>query len=353
MSENRKRIVLHVGVHKTGSTSIQSVCRRNSKLLRSEGVLYPGPELDPRLSKGTNHRAYFSALSGKFTNLKTMSGIEECREALDKAVDTLRTDDSLHTLLISHEAISRSAKSLDRSILEAWEKEFDVTAVLYVRPLREWVESMYMQTLWGRANRGGGMPSVSKMFVESPEDIMPSAIFDALQKALPSAKIEIRSFVERREKNDLVEDFIRTTIPTVEPKIDKLRGNKKHKNRTKLTCNTMLLREAMNGGAGPETRSAIKKAMIAERKDGKSEPPLAGRTYYFVTEEDFERLGEIDAAEAKRFPDLRLDTPISRKSGASFGLTREEYDEMIEWLKPQLSGGAYKEAAASYPSGKA
>ena len=41
MARKRKRLVIHIGMHKTGSTTIQRFLSRNRLVLRLAGVLYP------------------------------------------------------------------------------------------------------------------------------------------------------------------------------------------------------------------------------------------------------------------------------------------------------------------------
>jgi hypothetical protein len=50
---NDRKIILHIGLHKTGTTTIQNVLHANREfLLRREGVLYPS--LAPNLSGALN-----------------------------------------------------------------------------------------------------------------------------------------------------------------------------------------------------------------------------------------------------------------------------------------------------------
>lgn len=343
MPMSRKRIVLHVGLHKTGSTSIQTMCRKNDSRLRAVGVLYPGPDIDPRLKKGANHRAYYAALVGKKAKFGAMNGLKECRESLAQSVDVLRTDNGLHTMLLSHEALGRTSQSFDREIIGAWEKEFSLETVLYVRPLREWVESMYVQYIWSRSNHGGVVPTISKMFMDEIDAVRPSSVQDNLAAALPTSEIFLSSFVLRRQNDDLIENFLELTIPEAAPKLKVPKGEKRHKNITKLSCATMLLHQMIRNEVSGDNRQAIVSSLINLRREDEN-PPFADRNFYFVSDVDFARLEEIDRDEAQRFPDLALDAPVKRKADASFRLTTNEYAEMLAWLKQHIPAGAYEEA---------
>ena len=100
-----KRIVLHCGLHKTGSTYIQRNLKRNQDLLLKQGVLYLGPnpfkkhcpKLWRHLQWGRLDRRTSSALQAETrTNLLELAG--------DKP-------ESIHTIFLSFEAIFGTLRS--------------------------------------------------------------------------------------------------------------------------------------------------------------------------------------------------------------------------------------------------
>ena len=100
-----KRIVLHCGLHKTGSTYIQRNLKRNQHLLLKQGVLYLGPntfkkrcpKLWKHLQSGRLDRRTSSALQAETrTNLLELAG--------DKPK-------SIHTIFLSFEAIFGTLRS--------------------------------------------------------------------------------------------------------------------------------------------------------------------------------------------------------------------------------------------------
>ena len=58
----RKRLILHIGMHKTGSSSIQHFLSRNRLALAAAGVLYPR-SVGPDGRRQPKHNAIFSAIS--------------------------------------------------------------------------------------------------------------------------------------------------------------------------------------------------------------------------------------------------------------------------------------------------
>ena len=100
-----KRIVLHCGLHKTGSTYIQRNLKRNQDLLLKQGVLYLGPntfkkrcpKLWRHLQWGRLDRRTSSALQAETrTSLLELAGDEP---------------ESIHTIFLSFEAIFGTLRS--------------------------------------------------------------------------------------------------------------------------------------------------------------------------------------------------------------------------------------------------
>ena len=93
------RIVLHCGLHKTGSTYLQRNCQTNRALLLKHGVLYLGPNT---LKKGC--RELWSFLQwGRWTEPPTTKLREQTRRTLLELAG--EHPGEVHTILISFESI--------------------------------------------------------------------------------------------------------------------------------------------------------------------------------------------------------------------------------------------------------
>ena len=93
------RIVLHCGLHKTGSTYLQRNCQTNRALLLKHGVLYLGPNT---LKKGC--RELWSFLQwGRWTEPPTSKLQEQTRRTLLELAG--EQPGEVHTILISFESI--------------------------------------------------------------------------------------------------------------------------------------------------------------------------------------------------------------------------------------------------------
>jgi hypothetical protein len=72
------RIVLHIGVEKTGTTTIQTFCARNRDALRAQGVLYPE-------GLGSNNHVALAAATGRFEHIRHIGPTEGWQHPDDQA----------------------------------------------------------------------------------------------------------------------------------------------------------------------------------------------------------------------------------------------------------------------------
>lgn len=353
MSAKAKRIILHAGLPKTGTTSIQATLRQNSEQLRQAGVMYPGPEDDARLGESPNHRAYFSALTGRSVGNSGMIDLQSCTAALQKVVDDFQSRDDLSSLVISHELLAISHKALGGSIAAEWQDASDLSVVVYVRPLREWVESRFSQTIWARATgpatkAAAPIRPLAKTVMTRLEEYLPSTLQNGLSAALPRARIDIRSFVHRRKNNDLVENFVDSVLPEGRPLAHALDEGGEFRNPSRASVIVMFAYQLLLGGLKTESaREVVRKAMHTNRRR-QQPPPFIDRSFSFLSDEQFRELEALDQEQAARFPDLALDGPVSRKPDVCTCLSEPEFFEILEWLKPYISADVYREASDCY-----
>ena len=150
---NGRRIILHIGLHKTGTTTIQNVLHANRDfLLRHEGVLYPS--LDPNLSNALLHileddsrnrpRKLRSKKKAGFTNEELAARREEFLNSLDAEISS----SEWNTLLLSAEGLSHwSAPELAK--LREWGEKYSSrwTILVCVRHPLDWSRSVVQQRL--------------------------------------------------------------------------------------------------------------------------------------------------------------------------------------------------------------
>lgn len=203
-----KRVVAHVGFHKTGTTSLQESFSAQRKELKAQGVIYPD------LGQKAHHRAAW-ALIGRSWGWKNKGGrkfpIAEWKK-LTRAINRNRRDS-----LISSEFFCELSEDQIRRFKDDV-KSKQITIVFTIRPLVKLLNSSYQQylkygltptyeewlhsvldnpgeskltpTFWKRHDHYKVIANWTKVF--GPENIVvivaneeePSAIFDAFNSIL-------------------------------------------------------------------------------------------------------------------------------------------------------------------------
>jgi hypothetical protein len=147
-TEQRRRIILHCGAPKTGSTSLQNYFADNADQLKADGVVYP-----PRFFR----RSLVDPLHESFTRLRVGKRPEDSLMSEARArLDALFADGGVHTVLISNESIlgepyhadqrgffpehAAAIKQLGRLF-----EGYDVTVVYFIRDFEGFLPSYYVQ----------------------------------------------------------------------------------------------------------------------------------------------------------------------------------------------------------------
>jgi hypothetical protein len=146
---NGRRIILHIGLHKTGTTTIQHVLHANRDfLLRQEGVLYPS--LDPNLSiaLGTIFRNDPWPRWAKRTASLTTEELAARREEFLNSLDAEISSSEWNTLLLSAEGVS-NLSAPEFAKLREWGEKYSSrwTILVCVRHPLDWSRSAVQQRL--------------------------------------------------------------------------------------------------------------------------------------------------------------------------------------------------------------
>ena len=128
---NKKKLVFHIGVHKTGSTSIQQTLAGNSGLLARHGILYP--KYPAAAANATNHnRLAWEITTGTVDLVKLRSWARSLAQA------------DAHTVIVSAEDC---CKLKDLAFMRCFGEFFEPEIVIYVRRQDAWVGSWYNQNV--------------------------------------------------------------------------------------------------------------------------------------------------------------------------------------------------------------
>tara|TARA_R110001583_G_scaffold195389_1_gene372645 strand:+ start:3112 stop:4134 length:1023 start_codon:yes stop_codon:yes gene_type:complete len=139
----KRKLIIHIGMGKTGSTSIQRTLNRGHNVLKNAGVHYLGLMLE----NAPNSKFYpWQVDSGWATYLQTENGTanEQLASALMEIDQQLPAD--IHTLVWSNESLFDSPNRV-RGAIEAVIDRFEIEIVGYIRRPDTWITSAYLQ--WG------------------------------------------------------------------------------------------------------------------------------------------------------------------------------------------------------------
>lgn len=188
-----KTAFLHVGLPKTGSTSIQDFLHEEGDALEAAGFLFPSPASDTRQARIAagegwgRHASLLAAIQGDWDKLAPGEW-----DAWQAEFARFRDSPSLHTLIISHETIGNRAAQFDLGLLCDLLQGYRLRVLLVVREAEAWLTSLYEQRISGRRR----MSEPADAF-GSVRDYLRGgfqARVEALQKAFPEAEIVVSPF---------------------------------------------------------------------------------------------------------------------------------------------------------------
>jgi hypothetical protein len=136
-----RRVVLHIGMHKTGTTAFQSFCMDHWNTLQAAGFLYPdaGRPLFHAVRYG--HHLLPWSINGRVTSAPYWPEKVSSAEVWTALNEELATSAS-HTAVLSSEEFE-TLNSDEVAVLAARLSQFDVTPVVWLRRLDDLVQAMY------------------------------------------------------------------------------------------------------------------------------------------------------------------------------------------------------------------
>jgi len=139
----KRKLIIHVGMGKTGSSSIQKTLRVAKGALEDQGIKYLGLMLEqlPSPKPYTWH-----TVSGwrDFIEMDPTQANRELAHVFQYANDKL--PDSIHTLVWSNESLFDGFKNV-RPTIEALRDYYEIHVIGYLRRPDSWISSAYLQ--WG------------------------------------------------------------------------------------------------------------------------------------------------------------------------------------------------------------
>ena len=146
----RKRLIIHIGMHKTGSTAIQHVLSRNRLALRAFGVLYP-PSYGSDGARQAKHNALFSAISHEADYGAPHPQIGPAEDLVRDLRDRVLRSGA-RSAVISAEGFSGEKPAFARALAPLGDT-FDVRVIAFLRRPDAWLESFHRQMIVSRSVR--------------------------------------------------------------------------------------------------------------------------------------------------------------------------------------------------------
>lgn len=216
---SRKKIYIHAGTHKTGSTYLQETLYANRALLRENGVLYPetGLGIQHKHNRHAHRQIAFS-----------LSKEDDTAENLFEPIiqELLRTDD-LHTAIISYEGfcMPKHTKSMHK-ILKSFD-EVDLHIIFVFRPHVDFAISLFREICQNLKYR----PSFYQFYKQAlsadhgwPWLLNYHAILQKWHEFIPKNKIHILAYSQI--KNDLCHNFLKGI--GIDVKMEPLKNNQRN-----------------------------------------------------------------------------------------------------------------------------
>ncbi|MBW3096891.1 hypothetical protein [Pseudohoeflea coraliihabitans] len=212
-----KRIILHIGLSRTATTSIQNTLRANAPRLENAGVCYLAAGRHRGTSK--NHHE-LATVFGSGRRLLDQQAIPpdlcELRRLLDDAASEIeRTEAEL--FLFSSELFSNFSPCRDsEDILVRWLADRDAYVLISLRNQFDWLVSWHRQ-----AGRAGNTPLFLDEFLRDSSKLPNSERFDGnfLRKArryekwVGADRLILRSYDEDRKNAGVINGFIQALNP--------------------------------------------------------------------------------------------------------------------------------------------
>lgn len=272
-------LLLHIGTHKTGTTSLQHFLTLNRDVLRAHGYFYP---------ENKDSAYVFNFLASNLAHGKEA----QTRDFMAKAQQEAREDDC-HTVVISAESFyAMTAFFVDIQGLgrgDYWEHEarlvramreacggYDkISIVCYVRPQDEFSFSLYNQFV----KNSQGIYDDYKTAMEKIRNV-----FDYEQhiriwgREFPQAKISVKNYTAH--KDDLIEDFCTSFLNEA---LYRVADKKEFQSNTRLSRDVLEFKRIFNRTKPDRALAYVASRTLREISD--SYPDKAGYQTFSSREE--------------------------------------------------------------------
>jgi hypothetical protein len=206
-----RRLILHLGLWKTGTTTVQTFLRRASTALTAAGIHYPRvlqDHPDHPITRSSQKTAYLreevshQALAQEIKRRVHKRGGAPSSLTLWPTAFSQIDESGAAIAIISYEDFSARPEFYDFEVLVPWLRAFDVWGVIYLRPQEDWAVSLYAHMI------REGVTELT--FADFLPTIAPrltySTLLDRIGSCIPVDRLIIGDFAKATETG-LIEDF--------------------------------------------------------------------------------------------------------------------------------------------------
>lgn len=238
-----RRLLLHIGMPKTGSSALQSTLALNREELARQGVNYPEHISDAEAALGNVSSGNGGPLRPLIeTRLREQAGDEGVARARDRLIETLCTT-AADTVLYSQEWFFQYDPDL-LSELDSLVGDLGVElgVIVYVRDVAPYVESIYRQSVKRRRYAGDLADFVSDYILRSVPNTFPLTRerIESAAQVLGPGRLHVMHYETERDR--LAESLL---VDTLGVERDTLDLGVRHVNRS-LTHREVLWMRALN-----------------------------------------------------------------------------------------------------------
>jgi hypothetical protein len=215
----KRRLILHLGIAKTGTTTIQRFLRENPDILAAAGIVYPRLGVDLTNHPAFRRSAFTSYLQKEANHVALALEIQRKRDTTEAVFDTplwstafRRIDESgARTAIVSYENFAMRVESYRFDALAPRLREYDVCGVVCLRAQEDWVTSLYGQVIRGRDRLA--VPLADFDVFRGLGRLGFSTRLDAVSRRLPLDDLVVSDF-SQAARSGLLADFMdRTGLP--------------------------------------------------------------------------------------------------------------------------------------------
>lgn len=207
----RQKLILHIGTHKTGSTSIQKFLFFNRLWLRALGIYYPKPLNACMFNLSCNHSDLrdTALMEGKPRGAGLHPKLGSHDQRLAQYVHLIKTAKAPVNILSCEGWSSHLNRYAER--LSVLNQHFDVQIVAFMRRPDFWIEKFYSQRIVNIEH--GETRSFQQFLDHDSNDIYlydRSKIFSWWARVFGTENVHVIPYEPRLSGFDLIEQFVET-----------------------------------------------------------------------------------------------------------------------------------------------